>query len=223
MLVCRWTDRENWACWCRRPRLNKLPTTRQGVTVLVCTHPQYRCAALHCGTHWFQCKLKLEMSEPPEPCQGLRMGVRGWMGLRERVSPHFHVLGPRASGKGTISGSRGDWARCNSGQKPEEEVGRLWGWRMRKVREARNSMETSNVSRGRSKTVVRLGKVHLGSLWPWRRHSWCPQVCIWPSGSHTSLLHHDVPSLRDGTTTWPCPSAERSPCLAQPLLDISSG
>lgn len=166
MLVCRWTDRENWACWCRRPRLNKLPTTRQGVTVLVCTHPQYRCAALHCGTHWFQCKLKLEMSEPPGPCQGLRMGVRGWMGLRERVSPHFHVLGPRASGKGTISGSRGDWARCNSGQKPEEEVGRLWGWRMRKVREARNSMETSNVSRGRSNTVVRLGKVHWGPCGP---------------------------------------------------------
>lgn len=201
MLVCRWTDRENWACWCRRPRLNKLPTTRQGVTVLVCTHPQYRCAALHCGTHWFQCKLKLEMSEPPEPCQGLRMGVRGWMGLRERVSPHFHVLGPRASGKGTISGSRGDWARCNSGQKPEEEVGRLWGWRMRKVREARNSMETSNVSRGRSKTVVRLGKVHWGpvalekaQLVPpglylaiWESHESSPPRCPQPEGRHNNM------------------------------------
>lgn len=90
----------------------------------------------------------------------------GWTALPVKVSPHFHVSGPRASGKGTIAGFRGDWACCNSGQKPEKEVGRPWGWGVRKVRDSRNSMETSNVSRGRSKTVVGLGKVQWGACGP---------------------------------------------------------
>lgn len=58
---------------------------------------------------------------------------------------------PTAGGDGATSGLRGGWARCNSGQKSEEEVGRLWGRGVRKVREARNSMETSDVCEGKER------------------------------------------------------------------------
>lgn len=142
--------------------------------------------------------------------------------------------GTCANGEGVILGSRGCWTRCNSGQKPEEEVGRLWGrWGVIKVREGRNSMETSDASRGRGRTAAKLwrGK-HWGALRAAEGSlqtqgtallAWYSQVWIWPSGSHASPFHHNVPSLRDGKATWARPSAVRSPHLAQPPFGISFG
>lgn len=74
--------------------------------------------------------------------------------------------GACADGEGVILGSRGCWTRCNSGQKPEEEVGRLWGrWGVRKVREGRNSMETSDASRGRGRTAAKLQRGSAEGTW----------------------------------------------------------
>lgn len=56
---------------------------------------------------------------------------------------------PTDGGDGATAGLWDGWARCNSGQESEEEVGRLWGRGVRKVREARNSMETSDVCEGK--------------------------------------------------------------------------
>lgn len=42
---------------------------------------------------------------------------------------------------------------------------------VRRVRDSRNSMETSSVSRGKKQDCSEAGEGALGSLWPWRRHS----------------------------------------------------
>lgn len=101
-------------------------------------------------------------------------------------------------------------------------MGRLQGWRGEKGQGFKKFLGNIQCEQGKNQGCGEAGEGALGSLWPWRRHCCCPQVCIWPSGSHKSLFYHNVPSPRDGTMTQPCPSAERSPCLTQPPLNISS-
>lgn len=83
---------------------------------------------------------------------------------------------PTAGGDGATAGLWGGWARCNSGQKSEEEVGRLWGRGVRKVREARNSMETSDVCEGKECECGKDGeRAALGS--PRHQEGLCKPLC----------------------------------------------